>query len=557
MRRFALQFGILLVPVAWCQALPENAPKFYSDDPIRTEPETQDASGVARWKIDLFYDLMLNQFATPGLPAGAPAGNINTIDEVPDSSWFTNRILARPVSPAEALCGPCSGSGPVPGKWTVIAAKAEGAAPGFTIVDSAGTTWFIAFDPKSNPEGATGAGVVANRIFWILGYHQAEIHIAALRRDLLDVSPNATFTPPSGMERPLRLDDLNPIWPRVARNADGSYRVMASKLLPGKILGGFRYYGTRPDDPNDVVPHENRRELRALQVFGAWTNLVDMKALNTMDTLVTENGRARVRHYLLDVGSTFGMGANGPREWTEGYEYLFEQDKMLRRMYTFGLYPEPYKKAKYKQYPSIGRFEGDVFDPRLWKTRVPVSALLRAREDDLFWAARRVMAFSDELIREIVKAGRYTDPAAEKYLADVLIKRRDKIGEAYLTQINPLVDFQLSKGGTLSFNNAAERFSASAGDLKLKVAWFEFDNRSGAAKPIGESAGAGRKLSAPRALPSEPGAFVLAEVAVVDSRQPSWSTPVKAYFRRDGSAWQLVGVDRQPGAPQAAIKPAR
>ncbi len=50
------------------------------------------------------------------------------------------------------------------------------------------------------------------------------------------------------------------------------------------------------------MPHEHRRELRALQVFGAWTNLVDMKAGNTLDTVITENGRAHVRHYLQDVG---------------------------------------------------------------------------------------------------------------------------------------------------------------------------------------------------------------------------------------------------------------
>ena len=63
------------------------------------------------------------------------------------------------------------------------------------------------------------------------------------------------------------------------------------RRCPAAPVGGFRYYGTRPDDPNDVVPHEHRRELRALQVFGAWTNLVDMKAGNTLDTVITENGR--------------------------------------------------------------------------------------------------------------------------------------------------------------------------------------------------------------------------------------------------------------------------
>ncbi len=65
-----------------------------------------------------------------------------------------------------------------------------------------------------------------------------------------------------------------------------------ARLLAGKILGPFLYDGTRPDDPNDVVPHQHRRELRALRVFGAWTNLTDLKAGNTLDSLVSENGHS-------------------------------------------------------------------------------------------------------------------------------------------------------------------------------------------------------------------------------------------------------------------------
>ena len=42
------------------------------------------------------------------------AQNINTIDEVPDSSWFTNRILAHPLSPAEVARGPLEGTGRPP-----------------------------------------------------------------------------------------------------------------------------------------------------------------------------------------------------------------------------------------------------------------------------------------------------------------------------------------------------------------------------------------------------------------------------------------------------------
>ena len=41
---------------------------------------------------------------------------------------------------------------------------------------------------------------------------------------------------------------------RARPGADGTYRVAAGRGLPGTILGGFKYQGTRPDDPNDVVP---------------------------------------------------------------------------------------------------------------------------------------------------------------------------------------------------------------------------------------------------------------------------------------------------------------
>ena len=42
-----------------------STPRFFDDDPITRVPESQDASGVAEWEIDLFYDLMYNTFGTP------------------------------------------------------------------------------------------------------------------------------------------------------------------------------------------------------------------------------------------------------------------------------------------------------------------------------------------------------------------------------------------------------------------------------------------------------------------------------------------------------------
>ena len=48
-------------------------------------------------KSDDLYEMTYNLFVQPGYkPSGRRAQNVNTIDEVPDSGWFTNRIGTRP-----------------------------------------------------------------------------------------------------------------------------------------------------------------------------------------------------------------------------------------------------------------------------------------------------------------------------------------------------------------------------------------------------------------------------------------------------------------------------
>ena len=129
----------------------------------------------------------------------------------------------------------------------------------------------------------------------------------------------------------MRLDDIDNLLARADREPDGSYRVVASKALPGKPIGRVRFFGTRPDDPNDIVPHEDRRELRGYGVFAAWLNHVDAKAINSLDTLVTENGRSFVRHHLIDFGSSLGSGGVGPADYWAGEEYLVEPREVAKQ----------------------------------------------------------------------------------------------------------------------------------------------------------------------------------------------------------------------------------
>jgi hypothetical protein len=333
---------------------------------------------------------------------------------VPDSSWWTNRILERQMTPAEVARGSMTGTGPADGIWTIVGSKSEGITPGFRITDSTGQLYFIKFDPLTNPEMATGAEAVTTPLFHALGYHVAENYIATLRRENLRLGPSAKlYRQFSGQDTALTEQDIDLLLKRVAQNADGTYRVIASKAVEGKPLGPFRYYGTRPDDPNDVFPHEHRRELRGMRAFAAWLNHDDVRSINSQDALVDRNGRKVVRHYLSDFGSTLGSGSTQAQKPRAGNEYIWEARPTFLTMVTLGFYVRPWIKVDYPEMSAVGRFEGAFFQPQYWKPEYPNPAFGTARADDLFWAARRVAAFSDEAIRAAVAAGKYSDKAAE------------------------------------------------------------------------------------------------------------------------------------------------
>ena len=176
---------------------------------------------------------------------------------------------------------------------------------------------------------------------------------------------------------------------------------------------------------------------------------------------------------------------------------------------------------------------------------------MEMRADDAFWAARRVMAFRDDQIRAIVKTGQLTDAAAEQYLADVLIKRRDRIGRAYLAAINPVVNPRLETGGSLTFQNAAVAAGESASPT-YRATWSSFDNMTGETRPLGETRSATTTIAAPPGLPPSGGSFVEVDVSVENAAHPSWKEPVRMHFRRATGGWTLVGLERLPHQPISA-----
>jgi hypothetical protein len=525
--------------------------KFYPDDPISRLVDSQDASAVKEREIDLLYDTLENSFHSPGdQTPNVRAQNLNTVDEVPDSNWFTNRLGTRAVTVEELLKGPDTTTGPAPGTWTVIDAKNDGVTPGFTVRDSAGTVWFLKVDPPGYRAMATGTEVVVTKLFWALGYYVPEVHLATLRADQLEIDDKAMITPPSGNERPMKPSDIRALLRRAHRDPDGSYRVIASKALDGRPVGGFRFYGVRSDDPNDVVPHEHRRELRAYGTFSAWLNHVDSKSINTLDTMIDQGERKVIRHNLLDFGSTIGSAGVYPREPFEGSEYLVEGKKTLAGMPTFGFYIKDWRTTRMYRARAGGAFPIDHsnWDPEKWKPRYGNSAFRSARFDDKFWAARRLQYFSDEMLKAVPRVGQFADPRSEEMVAKFLMDRRDVIIRRYLPAVSPIVDVQLAATGPLTFKNAAVDAQIAAAPQQIVVTWSQFDNATGATTPIGTTTAPGTNpsLPLPSSVPSTPGTFIRAEIASKGGPE-SWAEPAHAYFLRDAGGWKLVGFERVPG----------
>ena len=431
---------------------------------------------IARYKLNDQYDFVQHSFGKRGDRTKAPAVNVNTLGEVPDSSWFTNRHGMNRMSLSELTTGPNTVEGPSTEQpWFVIEAKTEGVTPGFRIRDARGDVYVMKFDPLENPEMATAAEVISTKFFYAFGYNVPENYITFFSREQLRIDTKAG----------LSESDLDRLLTRVPRRADGTYRAVASKLLAGTPVGPFQYFGTRPDDPNDIFPHENRRELRGLRVFAAWLNHDDSRAINSLDMVVNDGGNRFVKHHLIDFGSTLGSGSTNPQKARAGSEYLWEPKAVFTRIATLGLWDRPWVHAKYPDYPSIGKIESKYFQPEEWKPEYPNPAFLNMTDQDAYWAAKIVMSFTEKEIRAIVGTGQLSDPEAEDYLVETLLARRDKIGRAWLTTVSSFDDFEWTASGELRFQHLASYYDFVR-KPEYQISWFSFDNSHRTRQPIAE-----------------------------------------------------------------------
>ena len=543
-----LSSAALLAVLLAVEPLSSQLPRFYSDDPIAIDDDMSlDASKVESIEDSNGYDFVVNTFGSPGTRHDVRARNVNTIDEVPDSSWFANRIGRQPLSTADLARGPDRLQSISLDGWKVSGGKSTGVQPGFRMTDPSGHLHQVEIDPPSNPEMATGAEIIGTAFYHAFGYHTVEVYIAELDPAKIEIANNARITDPLvGERRRLTRRDVDEVLRRSARLPNGRYRVLVSRFAEGSPLGNFRYYGTRPDDPNDIIPHEDRRELRGARVFGAWLNHDDSRGVNSLDMLHTDGVRKYVKHYMFDFGSILGSGTVHPQVHRAGNEYIFESAPGWLTLATLGLYTRDWLHIDYPEVPpSVGRFEAASFDPEAWRPEYPNPAFDNMRPDDAFWAARIVSRFSDADIRAIVGKAQYTDPRATDYITTTLIERRNRVLKTWLTSVNPLVDFKLSAGGELTFGNAAVDAGVATAARGYRVRWARFDNTTGSASGATEMTTTDPRAVAPAQLLA--GAqFIQADISSDHPEFSVWNTPVTVHFRREAAGWALAGVTRLP-----------
>lgn len=382
------------------------------------------------------------------------ATNVNALDEVPDSSWFENRLTRYAMTPDDVARGPCRPPDTDPKHpWTVTGAKPNGNNPGFLIEDAEGKRYLVKFDGDVQGPRATAADVVVSKLYHAAGFRAPCNQIVFFDRERLQIAPDATGEDSRGRKVPLTESHLDRVFDKALRLADGRYRASASLFVDGKPLGPFRYQGTRDDDPNDVVAHEDRRELRGMRLLAAWTNHFDSREQNTLDTWIEVDEKDEtlgyVRHNIIDFGDCFGSVWEPPMLGRRlGHAYYFDPGYIAEDFLTFGIVERPWDRERFGPTGKVlGYYDVEEFDPERWRPGYPNPAFSRMTERDAAWMARIIAKLTDAHLRRVVGQARFTDERISRELLRILIGRRDRILDRYLAAVSPLTDPVIEANG--------------------------------------------------------------------------------------------------------------
>lgn len=547
---------------------PFNAPcKPDKKDPAKQvcTPEPYESSFAWDGADNIVFRPVARFFA---VDPGGEAVNVNAFDEVPDSSWFENRITVREMSLEDIKRGACNEdvldpNVDPPGSWLIDQGKPNGANPGFRVKTPKGR-FFLKADVANQPEKGTAAASIAARFYHAAGWHSPCDSVVYFKPELLSLKPGLMVTDNTGVSRPFDDAALKALLAKATKRGELT-RMVASKFLPGIPLGPFTYDDTREDDPNDVIPHEDRRDLRGARVIAAWLNHFDSREQNSMSTWMASNPKAPesspgwVKHWYLDLGDCFGS----EWEWDGitrrlGHAYYLDIPYVVEDFVTLGIIERPWdRNVRAPDGEIFAYFSSKDFKPDIWRGGYPNPSFNRMTELDAAWATRAIARFTRDQIEAAISAGDFTNPIHDAYLLHHLLERQKRILERYFSKLSPIADVAVRDGASLCGVDLARRtstFEASSFSYSAAMYTGEAFAPSGGALSV-STADDGGVCVPLKHFAADGGAADsdLSRYTVVDISNGSAPGPLRAHLYDLGPAkgFKLVGIER----PRSASAP--
>ena len=304
------------------------------------------------------------------------AADANSLDQVPRSSWYD------PVDPADPWRGYVDGPPLEP--LTPVANRPTSGQPDATVVvDARGLRYELQPDLPMHPEVRTAAAAVSSRLLRALGYRTPEVWIT---------------TAPQG------------------------WRVSATRWPVGVDLGPTPMRTTRPDDPNDVLPHPDRRSLRSLGLVAAWLQLTRLPPRLLRDVYVGSPGHGHVQHHIVGLD-----GALGAATLLDALDMAADPDReeadFFFRLGTLGLSPKPEQLIPRPPARGLGWLPPAVA-PGDFSVSPPFEPFDRIQAADAYWVAKRLAALPDSTIDQAIADGKLYTAAARSALGRILRSRR-------------------------------------------------------------------------------------------------------------------------------------
>jgi hypothetical protein len=528
----------LLVAAIVLFACAQPVRRFSAREPMLVDPDTTPFLPKPKVrKAPQIWDTIDNTFFLPlvdtlAVRQARRARNVNALDEVPDSSWFESRIDQVSGDVAAFLRGACEGEPPDPnGPWTVVSGKPDGANPGFQMKDATGRRYFFKPDDKRGGGRQSTADLFGTRVHHAAGFYTACTHVIYIHPSAFTIAPDAKAENFVGDKVPFTQEMLQKTLDYGIKNAAGEVRAGLSQFLPGKPLGPWSDFGVRDDDPNDVIPHEDRRELRGSYIFGAWLGHYDAREQNSLDMwqAPTDDAPGYIKHFQLDFGDCLGsMSAWDRVSRRRGHAYEIEWSVAFAELVTLGLLPRPWRDPQLSPAgPVLGYFNVEDFTPDRYRTAYPFGPYARVTEADAAWGARILARITPEMVRALLAAAQLPDKVMERELEHVLLGRRDKLLRRFLARLSPLARPRIA-GDRLCVVDARVEGGVPIGGVLTA--------RQDGATLASERKASGESCVGPLAAGRD---YSIVELVTDDTR------PLRVHLYHHDGRYKIAGLDRE------------